>query len=200
MKLADKITLTRVILAPVFFLLFYIPYKTQVFLAPSAWILIPLFVIMELTDFFDGFFARKQKLVSDFGKLFDPFADVLAHITVFLCFLVSGYMPTVAFLLIFMREYSQLFLRLLVLKNGIVMGARKGGKLKTVIYVVSAGYSLLLECFLRIGFLPFQDVAYFAKFKSAGVILYILCVVASLASFCDYLIQYKKIKKNDEKA
>ena len=199
MKLADKITLTRVVLAPVFFLLFYIPYQTQSFLFPSACILIPLFVVMELTDFFDGFFARKQKQVSDFGKLFDPFADVLAHITVFLCFLVSGYMPAVAFLIIFMREYSQLFLRLIVFKNGFVMGARKGGKLKTVIYVVSAGYSLLLECLLRFGFKPFSDAVFFAKFKNAGVILYILCVVAALVSFCDYLLQYKKIKKNAEK-
>ena len=93
MKKADAFTLVRIVFAPIFFLLYFIPLWTGFFVRVSAYVLLPLLMCAEFTDFLDGFYARKEKAVSDFGKLFDPFADVFLHITAFLCYAFSGYMP-----------------------------------------------------------------------------------------------------------
>ena len=124
MTKADKITMVRVVLSPVFFLA-----------AVSVYILVPLFIVMELTDYFDGATARKLGEVSDFGKLFDPFGDVLTHLVMMLCFVVDGYMPPYLYVVVLMREYGMLFMRMLLVRQGVAMGARKGGKFKTVLYL-----------------------------------------------------------------
>ena len=64
--------------------------NSAIFKTISGWILIPLLAFMEFTDFLDGFFARKNE-VSDFGKIFDPFADVFLHITTLCAFTFDGY-------------------------------------------------------------------------------------------------------------
>jgi len=117
MKIADFFTTVRIILAPVFFILFFLPTYIGFGKEASAFILFPLFVFMEFTDFLDGFFARKTKAVSDFGKLFDPFADVLANLTVLLVFVVSGYLPAFLYLIIIYREMGISFVRLLAARS-----------------------------------------------------------------------------------
>ncbi|MBQ0003970.1 MAG: CDP-alcohol phosphatidyltransferase family protein, partial [Treponema sp.] len=79
MRLSDKFTLTRILLSPVFLALYIIPVffpQFKTFSMITGWIMIPLLGFMEFTDFLDGFYARKTNAVSDFGKVFDPFADV----------------------------------------------------------------------------------------------------------------------------
>ena len=134
MKVSNKFTLARAVFAPVFYLIFNIPLwlDSPILKIISACIMIPLLAVAEVTDYWDGHYARKYNEVSDFGKLFDPFADVLLNLTVFLCAVEAGYMPFVLFVLIFYREFSQSFLRMIALKKGIAIAARMGGKLKTV--------------------------------------------------------------------
>jgi len=76
---------------------------------------------MEFTDYLDGHFARKHNEVSDFGKLFDPFADVMVHLCTFLCFMFSvtgnGYMKPVIFVLIMYREMTMNFIRMVAAKK-----------------------------------------------------------------------------------
>ena len=79
MTLANKFTLSRIILAPLFFIIYFAPSWFGFPSFVSVCILIPLLVYTEFTDFLDGHFARKMKEVSDFGKIFDPFADILLH-------------------------------------------------------------------------------------------------------------------------
>ena len=147
MKIADKFTLSRIVLAPVIFLLYFLPKWTGLDAAWFMVVIIPLLGFAEFTDFLDGFYARKNNEVSDFGKLFDPFADVLLHLTTFFCFVVSGYMPAIVFLLVFYREFAMIFVRLIAAKQGIAIAARKGGKLKTVLYVVTGFYYFIVELF-----------------------------------------------------
>ena len=135
MKTADKFTLVRIIFAPCFYFLYMIPIWTGHGNFLTACIMLPLLGFAEFTDFLDGFYARKENAVSDFGKLFDPFADVVLHLTAMFCYVQSGYMPMAFLLLIFIREYSMLFIRLMAVKQGVAIGARKGGKFKTVLYV-----------------------------------------------------------------
>lgn len=192
MTKADKITMVRVVLSPVFFLVYYIPTVIR----GSGWlervsvyILVPLFIVMELTDYFDGYTARKLGEVSDFGKLFDPFGDVLAHLVMMVCFVVDGYMPAYLYVVILMREYGMLFLRMMLVRQGVALGARKGGKLKTVLYVACVGLSLGLESAARLG----VDRESLLEAVKAGKWLYGAGALASVISFGDYIVQYMKI-------
>ena len=159
----------------------------------SVFILIPVFLFMEYTDYLDGFFARKNDEVSDFGKLFDPFADVLANMTVLLVFVLSGYLPAILFLIILYREMGIMFIRMLSIRRGVVIAARKGGKTKTVLYIVAAGFSLGIESLSRL------DLSIGVAQKTllqVNLVLYILAVIVSVLSFADYLRFFSSIKSD----
>ena len=187
MKLSDFFTTIRIVLAPIFFIVYFLPGFIGFGANVSVFMLIPLFIFMEFTDFLDGYYARKYQVVSDFGKVFDPFADVLANLTVMFAFVVSGYLPAILFLIIIYREFGMSFVRQLSSKRGVAIAARKGGKAKTVLYIVAAGFSLAIESAIRLGF----DIsAISAPLKIANIVLYVLAVIASLVSFIDYLIHF----------
>ena len=198
MNLANLLTLSRIILAPVFLVIFFLPKEFSSYLIPVLWI---IFVVSEITDYFDGLAARKLNLTSDFGKLFDPFADTLVQVTCFLCFIIDGLwgdniFPIILFLLVIYREFSILFLRNLMLKKGVTLGARMPGKIKTVTYIIAVGASLLAVSIERLciceKLLPY--------FKTGALIIFIISVIFALVSFFDYLIIYNKtetIKKNE---
>lgn len=193
MTLANKFTLSRVVLAPLFFLVYFAPAWFGLPQVVSVCILIPLLAYMEFTDFLDGYFARKMKEVSDFGKIFDPFGDVLLHMTLFFCFALSGYMPPVILILIFYREFSMLFLRLMAIKGNVAIAARKGGKFKTVLYVISGFFSLFLECCARVG-IVFPDST-MSVLKAVSLALYVIALIACYVSFIDYLKHFKDVLK-----
>jgi CDP-diacylglycerol--glycerol-3-phosphate 3-phosphatidyltransferase len=187
MRLADKFTWSRGILAPVFFLVYFIPEWTGHFGRESVFIMIPLLAIAEITDYFDGYFARKYNEVSDFGKLFDPFCDVLLNITAFFCLTLSGYIPAIALLLIIYREFVINFVRLTAAQKRVAIGARKGGKAKTVTYVVTCFYALFLESCKRL------EIGLPAFTPTVAVVLAVLCVVLAYVSLTDYLISFKDV-------
>jgi CDP-diacylglycerol--glycerol-3-phosphate 3-phosphatidyltransferase len=191
MTIADKITSIRLVLAPVFFILYLLPVFTPSWFAEgSQWtvpVLWALFVLSEVTDLIDGKIARMRKEVSDFGKLFDPFADTLVWVTYFLCFVIDGILPVVVLLVVLYREFGILFLRNLMLKKGIAMGARKGGKAKAVAYLVTGAAALSASGADRLGF-----DAVFPPLRLAAGIFFLLSAFISVASFVDYLRVYKK--------
>lgn len=186
MTTADKVTLSRILLAPLFFIIYRLRGSA---LVPGIVLLWILFWVMEISDYVDGRIARASSEVSDFGKLFDPFADVMARVTYFVCFAFEGIMPLWVFLIILYREFGILFLRMLLSFKGIAMGARPGGKLKAGLYMVSGLLALLL---ISLDLFPslqnFSGVMYVVvqvSFFAAGFV--------SLASFVDYLFQYRKL-------
>lgn len=193
MKIADKFTLSRIILSPFFFALYFLPTWTNFPAVASVCIIIPLLAFMEFTDFLDGFFARKMNAVSDFGKLFDPFADVLVHLTTFCCFVISGYMPGLIFMLILYREFGMNFVRLMAAQKGVAIGARKGGKFKTVLYVVATFYCLAIESCTRLGI----DISVATTgLDVCRMALFGLCLCAAYASFLDYLIHFGSLLRD----
>lgn len=197
MKTSNKFTLARAIFAPFFFLIYSIPSWTQssILLKISACMMIPLLAVFELTDYWDGHYARKNGEVSDFGKLFDPFADVILNLTVFLCAVSAGYMPIFLFILILYREFSQSFLRMVASKKGIAIAAKKGGKLKTVFYIISGFYFLTIESYIRLGFgfLP-ESVIFGAKI--GALVMFAVCVILSWGSFVDYIKSFYSTVKD----
>ncbi len=193
MTKADKFTAVRLVFAPFLFLLYMIPVWTGKCAALTAVIMLPLLIFAEITDYLDGHYARKENQVSDFGKMFDPFADVMLHLTAFICYAISGYMPVFLLVLIFYREFCMLFIRLIAVSKGTHIAARKGGKAKTVIYVVGIIYCLLLESVQRFG-LDLSEYMIYAKW--VAYCLFGIGTIASYLSFIDYLKNFGKLLKN----
>ncbi|TXT42190.1 MAG: CDP-diacylglycerol--glycerol-3-phosphate 3-phosphatidyltransferase [Spirochaetes bacterium] len=178
--------MSRLFLAPVFFFLYIYPILPTLATMILLWI---LFAAIEISDLVDGRVARSSNEVSSFGKLFDPFADVLARITYFVCFAAEGIMPLWILLIILYREFSIQFLRNLLSLKSIAMGARPGGKLKAGLYMVSGLLSLAYVSVTRmqlgLSFLPALHILV--------QVSYGLAVLLSVVSFLDYLNQYNKL-------
>lgn len=134
MTTANKLTVTRLCLVPVFFIWYFIDRLFPVAPLLYAVVLVLIYGVGELTDLLDGIVARRSGTVTDLGKVMDPFSDVMSHLTYFTCFLVSGLMPVWAFVIIVWREFSQSFLRMLLMGRGKPMAANIFGKAKTCLY------------------------------------------------------------------
>jgi CDP-diacylglycerol---glycerol-3-phosphate 3-phosphatidyltransferase len=187
MTLADKLTASRLVLAPIFF----VAYRLGESLGPAPYITLLwiLFLAIEVSDLLDGLAARRSGTVSDFGKLFDPYADVFARMTYFVCFVLAGIMPAWVFIIVLYRELSINFLRMQLAQRGIAMGARPGGKLKSATYMAAGAASLLYVSLIQFGLLP----DFLPPFAIAIYALYSLAALLAIASFVDYLAQYRKL-------
>jgi CDP-diacylglycerol--glycerol-3-phosphate 3-phosphatidyltransferase len=188
MSLPNILTSIRLAFAPVFVLVYML--TMRYFSGNEAAILLVLMLVLaavELTDYFDGYFARKLGLVSDVGKLFDPFADATLHLSIFFCFASTGYMPPVCFLVIFYREFGMIFLRMMTIKRGVAIAARPGGKLKTVLYVVSCFWTL---AYLTYVYSSWHFVPKTLPINIVGAGLFYVCALAALVSFIDYIIHF----------
>ncbi|MDR2767790.1 MAG: CDP-diacylglycerol--glycerol-3-phosphate 3-phosphatidyltransferase [Treponema sp.] len=193
MKTANLLTLLRIILAPVFFVIYQLS-RTGLGIAPSRqglWVAVLwiVFIVSELTDMFDGMAARRLGETSDFGRLFDPFADTLTQLSFFLCFVTEGILPAFLYLAVLYREFGILFVRNLMLHKGVTLGARMGGKIKTVAYIAAAAFALLITSFRRLGIV---DPANPGALGSACTGLFAVSVLLAYVSFADYIRIYRK--------
>ena len=142
MNLPNKLTVLRVILIPVFlvFLLLYqIPYH-------MVWALV-VFALASITDMLDGKIARKNNLVTTFGKFLDPLADKLLVMTALICFTFERLIDPIAVVIILAREFMVTGLRLVVANEGVVVAAGIWGKLKTAFTMVALIVIMLLQIF-----------------------------------------------------
>lgn len=199
MRISNKFTLSRIILAPIIFIIYNIPNwfgleNGSPAAIASVCIAIPVLAFAELTDYFDGHYARKLNDVSDFGKMFDPFADVFLHLSMFTCFVFSGYMPVVCYVLILYREFSQNFLRMVAAKQGTAIAARKGGKIKTVFYVASCFVALIQEALIRTELASIWNLD-MKLLLHIGQAFFVVCVILAYVSFIDYLKNFGSILK-----
>jgi CDP-diacylglycerol--glycerol-3-phosphate 3-phosphatidyltransferase len=128
MTLASKITLVRVAFIPLFMLFMYLSGGQ-----PGLYMLLSLavFIIASLTDYIDGYIARKYKQVSDFGKFLDPLADKLLVIAAMVMFCQWGRFPAWALMIVLTREFAVTGLRLVAVGKGKVIAAGWSGKVKT---------------------------------------------------------------------
>jgi len=110
----------------------------------TAWLALLLFVAAALTDWLDGHLARKWKIESDFGRLFDPLADKLLVVVTFVGLLGVGLLPVWFVSLVVAREFLITGIRLVAGQKGVVLAAEKVGKHKTVTQMVTAILGLLL--------------------------------------------------------
>ena len=137
MNTANKLTLLRVVMIPLFLLVLYLD-------APGAnyWAL-AIFVIASLTDTLDGYIARHYNQTTDFGKFMDPLADKCLVTAAMLWFVEIGQMPGWALLVVIIREFGVSGLRMVAADKGRVIAAGWSGKVKTASTMVCIVLMLL---------------------------------------------------------
>ena len=125
MNTANKLTMLRVVLIPVFLILLYwdVPFHMLYALV--------IFILASVTDFVDGYVARHYNQVSDFGKFLDPLADKLLVFSAMLIFVQGGRMPAWAVMIVLTRELAVSGLRMVASDKGRVIAAGWSGKVKT---------------------------------------------------------------------
>ncbi len=147
------LTLSRLVLAPVFFLLYQLAARGPVVALAGAWL---VFALIEISDLLDGHLARKLGQESEAGKVLDPLADSLSRLTYFVCFTVTGIMPAWVLLILVYRDVGVSYVRVLFSRGGVMLSARTSGKVKAWIYAFAGGFGLadfslgVLDIFPRI--------------------------------------------------
>ncbi len=133
MNMPNKLTLLRVLLAPVFmfFFLFDNFYMRLVALI--------LFTVASLTDMADGYYARKYGIITGFGKFMDPLADKILVSSALISFTALHYVSPIPVMLIIGREFSITGLRLLAAYRGVVISPSWWAKVKTFLQMSTVG-------------------------------------------------------------
>ncbi|MBR0207315.1 MAG: CDP-diacylglycerol--glycerol-3-phosphate 3-phosphatidyltransferase [Oscillospiraceae bacterium] len=122
MTTANKLTIVRVVLIPVFLVLAYTGHM--------RWAL-AVFVLASLTDLLDGYIARRCNQITDFGKFMDPLADKVLVMAAMCYFVEVGRMPGWALAIVLLREFAVSGMRLVAVEQGRVIAAAFSGKIKT---------------------------------------------------------------------
>ena len=191
MNLPNLLTLSRI---PIIFGVVALLYLPMTGASTMAFI---LFVIGAITDWADGYVARKQGLVSNFGKLMDALTDKVFMVGLFITMVVLGELPGLwslfLLLLILSREFLITGLRLVAASSGIILAAEKSGKHKTVSQIVSA-ILLLLAIAIRKDFPTLFPEIFGYSFDAilhwAGMLFFVLAAVLTVSSGTVYMIKY----------
>ena len=191
MNLANKLTLLRVILIPFFIVCFYIPnlvvntISVNNYLIPYANLLgLVIFLLAAITDFIDGYIARKYNMITDFGKFMDPLADKLLVTAALLILLENGLIAGWVVFIILAREFIVTGFRTIAASKGVVIAAGWLGKIKTVVQFIMISTLLLLNY-------PFELFNW-----PVDKIFVALAVVLTVASGVEYI--YKNLHIFDE--
>ena len=137
MNTPNKLSLLRVALIPVMVLFMYLPGWPMVLLSAAV------FGAAAYTDYLDGHIARRDGLVTDFGKFIDPVADKLLNLSAMIMLTYVGMLPQWAVIVILARELAVDGLRMVAVGQGRVIAAGKLGKIKTVSQIVLVLYLMI---------------------------------------------------------
>ena len=189
MNLPNKLTVGRIILVP-----FFVAALLANFPLNNAVALI-IFIAASLTDMFDGKIARKNGLVTDFGKFADPLADKILVLAALLCFVQLGICDCVAVIIVLFREFSVTSIRLIAASKGKVVAANMWGKAKTVSQMIAIIAVIAMQIVLElpeVG-LNFINMATFEPiFFVVGEILIWISVLFTIISGVVYIIQNRQ--------
>ena len=188
MNIANRLTIARIVMIPLFLLIMCFPKDilgmVNVFHSTLSvsWVLaMIIFTIASITDFLDGYLARKYHLITNFGKFADPLADKLLVMTAFITLVGAGVIPMWIVAIIVCRELAVTGLRLLLVNDGEVLAAAWSGKVKTAT-------QMLAIIFLLIDDFPVKGLPF-----SIGTILLYICLVATIYSGVDYFVKNKHV-------
>ncbi len=187
MNLPNWITLARVPLLFVIGGLFYASFKGALSLA------FVLYVFAGITDWLDGYLARKYHQISDLGKLLDALNDKIFTVGVFILLIGKNLIPlwgVFCVLLIMCREFLVTGLRIMAAKSGRIMAAENLGKVKTVLQIVVIGSFLLIEMLkVDCGF----PSNWLCGLTYLNYINFIIVTILTAYSGTNYLIKYRHL-------
>lgn len=167
MNTANKLTMARVVMIPVFLVFLYWSFRGHLYAA------LAVFLLASLTDFIDGYVARHYNMITNFGKFMDPLADKLLVFSAMAWFVEVGWMPAWAFFIVIAREFAVTGLRLIAVEQERVIAAGMSGKVKTASTMVCIclmlaipGGTLRLVCWIIIlATTVYSGIEYFIQNK-----------------------------------
>ena len=139
MNLPNKLTLFRIILVPIMVIVSFFNIPGSFLGIPTTmWILNLIFIVASITDKLDGYLARKNNQVTNFGKFLDPIADKILVVAAMIIFVEMGRLPAWIPIIVVFREFAVSGYRLIAVQNsGKVIAANVWGKLKTVTQMIA---------------------------------------------------------------
>ncbi|MGX1791536.1 CDP-diacylglycerol--glycerol-3-phosphate 3-phosphatidyltransferase [Microbacterium sp. NPDC055312] len=176
-QLPNAITIARIPLAVVFFMLLLLAGAFGADDIVMRWVAAGLFVLAISTDWVDGYLARRYDIVSDFGKLWDPIADKLLTGAGFLGLAILGEVPWWIVIVILVREWAITIHRFTLVHEHVVAAAWMG-KIKTVVQGVALSWALL----------PLGGLVGETAWVVITQVLMILALVLTVASGIDYVV------------
>ena len=169
----NTLTFLRILLVPILVVVLLTKFEGKEFVG------LGLFLLAALTDFLDGFIARRWNLVTSLGKLLDPAADKILTSAAFISLVELGRAPAWIVVTIIAREFAISTLRSVAATQGLVIAASWSAKLKTVSQVVAIALLIFYE---QLG--PWQDF---------GQIALLAALVLSVYSGIEYAVRYSKL-------
>ena len=173
MNLPNMLTTIRMVLI--------IPFVMVMQMAPEGngkFIALAIFVLASFTDFLDGYIARKNHLVTNFGKFMDPLADKLLVSAAMICLVSMGRIPAWMVIIIISREFAISGFRLIAADNGIVIAASWWGKFKTVSQMI-----MIILLIANLG----------GVFTVLEIIFKWIALILTVVSLADYIWKNKKV-------
>lgn len=192
MNLPNKLTVIRVLLVPLLILVYMFPYDTTGINVPVYHIfdtdislvniiILVIFIVASITDYFDGRIARSKKLITTFGKFADPIADKLLVNTIFLLLASDGKINIIIPIIMISRDTIVDAIKMSAASKQVVVAASKLGKLKTVSQMIAL-------CFLLVNNFPFSVLGI-----DLATILAWIATVISVISGIDYFIKNREM-------
>lgn len=171
MNLPNSLTIFRLLLIPVFILVFFSGIHNSLIIS------LIIFFIAGCSDVLDGYIARKYNLITKIGTVLDPLADKLMLITVLTCLLIKGFIPSFVVIVITIKEVFMILSGILLYKKGTVIPSNRFGKVSTVLFYIS----LFIFIFNR----------------TVGTYLLYISVLSALIALINYFVVYHKNKENN---
>lgn len=180
MNIANKITVFRVFLVPLFLIVLYMDFPYNQFVAAG------IFIIAALTDTLDGYLARSRNLVTNFGKFIDPLADKILVSAALIALVEMNKVPAWLVVVIIAREFTITGFRVIAASEGVTIAASPLGKFKTITQLIAIPL-LLLDNF------PFNSTGI-----QVDIIMMYLALFFTVLSGIDYLYKNKGTLKLDD--
>ena len=187
MNLPNKITVSRVLLIPVFMVFMLVDFKLGTITVAGTEMMKEhligglIFIVASITDWLDGYIARKNNLVTNMGKFLDPLADKLLVSAAFIILVELGIAPSWIVIIIISREFAVTGLRLILAGGGEVVAANQLGKIKTTAQILAISSLLLNNIFFEAIGVPF------------GVIMLYIALVFTIWSGFDYFYKNRRV-------
>lgn len=187
MNIPNQITISRILLIPIFMVFLLLDFGWGSFtllgadIPVSHFIAAVIFIIAAATDWLDGYYARKYNLVTNMGKFLDPLADKLLITAAFVGLVGLDMFPAWAAVVILSREFAVTGLRLVASGSGEVIAASIWGKWKTVSQIIAAAALLLHNVLFELISFPF-----------ATIMIYV-AVIMTVFSGVDYFVKNKHV-------